>query len=113
MATKSLIQVTKQYMGEEDQVLGKKLIKNYFTIRNNDGILPKIMLFYNEGVKLLCEGSELLEIFQEIEKKGVKMVVCTTCLNHFGIKDKLKAGVPGTMVDIINLQEEADKVLTI
>ena len=113
MASKSLIQVTKNYMGEGDEVLGKKLIQNFFAIRNNDGNLPKIMLFYNAGVKLLCEEGPVLDIFREIEAKGVKMIVCGTCLDHFGLADKLKAGMRGTMVDIINLQEEADKVLTI
>jgi len=113
MASKSLIQVTKEYMGEGDEVLGRQLIQNFFTIRNNDGNLPPIMLFYNAGVKLLCEGSETLEIFKEIEAKGVKMIVCKTCLKHFGLLDDLKVGMAGTMVDIINLQEEADKVLTI
>lgn len=113
MATKSLIQVTKTYMGEGDTELGRKLINNYFKLRNKDSHLPRIMVFYNSGVKLLCEGSPLLDIFKEIESKGVKMIVCGTCLDHFALADKLKAGMRGTMVDIISLQEEADKVLTI
>lgn len=113
MATKSLIQVTKTYMGEGDQELGRKLLTNYFKLRNADNHLPRIMVFYNSGIKVLCEDSELLDIFKEIEAKGVKMIVCGTCLDHFGLADKLKAGMRGTMVDIISLQEEADKVLTI
>ncbi len=113
MATKSLIQLTKAYMGEGDQELGRKLLTNYFKLRNADDNLPRIMVFYNSGIKVLCEDSELLAIFKEIEAKGVKMIVCGTCLDYFGLTNKLKVGMRGTMIDIINLQEEADKVLTI
>lgn len=113
MAKNTLLQVTKDYMGEGDLELGRMLLANYFTIRNNDNNLPKIMVFFNSAVKLLVEGSPTLEIFKEIEAKGVKMISCKTCLNHFGILDKVQAGTPGTMVDIISLQDEADKIISL
>jgi selenium metabolism protein YedF len=113
MANNTLLQVTKDYMGEGDIDLGHMLLKNYFTIRNNDNNLPKIMVFFNSAVKLLVEDSPCLEIFKEIEAKGVKIISCKTCLSHFDILDKVAVGTPGTMVDIISLQDEADKIISL
>lgn len=113
MAKNTLLQVTNNFMGVGSEELGKKLIANYFTIRNNDDNLPKIMVFFNAAVKLLCDDSPILDIMKEIEAKGVKMLACKTCLAHFDLLDNIKVGTPGTMVDIISLQDEADKVITL
>ena len=75
--------------------------------------LPKIIVFYNEGVKLICSGSPVIDILKETEKKGVKLLACKTCLNHYKILDKVEVGICGTMMDIITLQAEASKVITL
>lgn len=108
-----LIQVNKNGMGSDDEALGLKLINNYFRLINEENKLPRFIAFYNGGVKLVTEGSSCIDILKTIESRGVKLIVCKTCLNHFDLLDKIQVGMPGTMMDIIELQKVADKVINL
>lgn len=109
----TLLQITKNYLGEGDVELGRKLLENYLRQRNAEERLPAVICFYNSGVKLLTEENDTLEILKEIEAKGIKLLACKTCLDYFGLTDKMKAGIAGTMIDIITLQDNADKVIAV
>jgi len=113
MQKNTLLQVTQNGMGSGDEELGLKLITNYFKLLDADGRLPKIIVFYNGGVKLICEDSPALVALQNLEQKGVQLLACKTCLDSFGIADKLKVGVIGSMPDIITLQAGADKIINL
>jgi intracellular sulfur oxidation DsrE/DsrF family protein len=105
--------ITRNGMGFADQELQHKLIDTYFKllIENND--LPKVVCFYTDGVKLVVEGSPLLDRLNEIESKGVRLVICSTCLNHYGLSDQVRVGIVGGMGDIIEAQARAGKVITL
>ncbi len=75
--------------------------------------LPRAICFYTEGVKLVSEGSPVLDLLQALEARRVPLIVCQTCLNHFQLADKLKAGLVGGMGDIIAAQAKAAKVITL
>jgi selenium metabolism protein YedF len=107
------ILVTNNGMGNGDQQLQHKLIRTYFSLLNESDYLPSVIAFYTDGVKLLVAGSPALEALKALEAKGVRLVVCGTCLNHYGLEDKLVIGIPGGMTDIIEAQWRAEKVITI
>ncbi|WP_321375496.1 DsrE family protein [uncultured Draconibacterium sp.] len=109
----TLIQITHNGMGPGNEELGQLLVKNYLTLLCEEAKLPKVITFYNEGVKLICSGSEALESLQQLAEKGVKLVACKTCLNHFQILDKVEVGIPGTMVDIMHFQKVAEKIVNL
>ena len=109
----TLLQVTNYGMGQGDEMLGLQLFENYIKLCLEDNRMPKIVVFYNAGVKLICEGSPVIEILKKAEDSGVKLMACKTCLNHFGIIDKVAVGIKGTMMDIITLQDKASKVITL
>ena len=109
----TLLQINNYGMGNGDAELGLSLIQNYFKLLLQEDALPTVIAFYNGGVKLVAEGSPVIETLQKIESKGVKLIACKTCLNHFGLMDKVKVGMGGTMIDIITLQKEAAKVITL
>jgi selenium metabolism protein YedF len=109
----TLIQVTSNGMGTGDEGLGLSLIKNYFKLIVQEEALPKIITFYNAGVKLLVEGSPVIEELKILEDKGVKLLACKTCLNHFKLIDKQKVGLAGTMIDIITLHKKASRVINL
>nr|WP_320117397.1 sulfurtransferase-like selenium metabolism protein YedF [uncultured Marinifilum sp.] len=113
MHKNTLIQVTQNGMGSGSEELGLKLVTNYFKLLDADNRLPKIIVFYNAGVKLLCENSPALEALQNLIEKGVKIVACKTCLDFYGLFDKIKVGTVGSMPDIITLQANADKVVNL
>jgi len=73
---------------------------------------PRKLIFANSGVKLAIEGSDVVGYIKEMEKKGVEVLSCGTCLNFYGIKEKLQVGVISNMYDIIESLMEADKVVS-
>ena len=50
-----------------------------------------MIAFYTEGVKLLVSGSPVLEQLKALEEKGVRLIACGTCLNHYGLADDLRS----------------------
>ncbi|MBI9065163.1 MAG: DsrE family protein [Marinilabiliaceae bacterium] len=108
-----LLQITQNGMGTGDEALGLQLVTNYLKLINEEMELPKFIAFYNGGVKLICTGSPVIEIIKTIEQKGVKLIACKSCLNHYNLMDKLEVGMAGTMIDIMELQRIADKVINL
>lgn len=108
-----LVIIATDRMGQGDEILGKGLIKNFIlTLKEMGSSLWRIVLL-NSGVKLTTEGSESIESLIEIEKMGVSILVCGTCLNHYGILDKKKVGETTNMLDVVTSMEAADKVINI
>jgi selenium metabolism protein YedF len=109
----TVIQITNDGMGKGDLALQHKLIAKYLElIQMNEG-LPNAITFYTDGVKLVVEGSPALEQLRALEGKGVRLIVCSTCLEHYGLTEKLQVGIVGGMTDIIEAQTKAAKVITI
>ncbi|RZT91135.1 selenium metabolism protein YedF [Ancylomarina subtilis] len=109
----TLVQINKNGMGNGNEELGQILISNYLKLSLTNGQLPKIITFYNAGVQLTCTGSPVLDTLREMEKAGVKMIICKTCLNFYKLENKVEVGIQGTMQDIITLQADASKVINL
>jgi intracellular sulfur oxidation DsrE/DsrF family protein len=107
------ILITKDGMGDADQELRHKLIGTYLTLLNESGYLPSVIAFYTEGVKLLVEGSPVLEQLRALDEKGVRLIACGTCLSHYELFHQIEVGIVGGMTDIIEAQWRADKVITL
>lgn len=109
----TVILVTNDGMGKADPLLQHKLMGTYLRLLDESDMLPAAICFYADGVKLVVEGSPVLAQLRPLEAKGVHLVVCQTCLNHFGLADQVKVGIVGGMTDIIEAQWRADKVITL
>lgn len=107
-----VIMITHDGMGQADIELQHKLMGTYFKLLDDSNTLPNVICFYTDGVKLVVEGSPVVETLKALENKGVHLVICQTCLNHFELADKVQVGVVGGMTDIIEAQWRADKVIT-
>ena len=109
----TVILVTRYGMGQADPGLSHKLFNAYFDLLIANNRLPTCVCLYAEGVKLAVEGSPVLEVLRELEEKGVRISVCSTCLNYYGLADKLAVGKAGNMQGLIYNQWGAAKVITI
>jgi len=112
-AASMVILVNKNGMGTAEAPLQHTLIRTYLKLLDEHDLLPAALCFYAEGVKLAVEGSPVLEELKSLQAKGVHMVLCSTCLNYYGLADQVQVGVVGGMTDIIEAQWRADKVITI
>jgi intracellular sulfur oxidation DsrE/DsrF family protein len=108
-----VILVTNNGMGSADKKLQQLLFGKYLGLLLHNEDLPAALCFYTEGVKLVCTGSPVLESLRSLEDKGVRLIVCSTCLEYFNLKEKLQVGIVGGMGDILEAQTKAEKVITI
>ena len=109
----TVVLITREGMGSAEVPLQHKLLDTYLKLLLENEALPVAICFYTDGVKLVVEGSPLLERLTEIEQKGVRLIVCSTCLNYFGLADKVRVGIVGGMGDIVEAQARAAKVITL
>lgn len=109
----TVVLVTREGMGSADVALQRKLFATYLKLLLENGTLPGAICFYTDGVKLVVEGSPVLDLLKEVEQKGVHLVICQTCLNAFGLLDDVRVGVVGGMGDILSAQVMAAKVISL
>lgn len=105
--------ITRQGMGSADLDLQQKLLDTYLKLLLENSTLPAAVCFYTEGVKLVVDGSPLLERLRQLDGRGVRLIACSTCLNYFGLADRVRVGIVGGMPDIIEAQARAGKVITL
>ncbi|MDD2481245.1 MAG: sulfurtransferase-like selenium metabolism protein YedF [Lutispora sp.] len=107
------IVITNDKLGSGSDDLGKVLMKSYLYALTESSPMPKAMLFLNAGVKLTTEGSESIDNIIKLSEAGVEIVSCGTCLDFYGLKEKLKIGIVGNMYSIVEKMNEAAKVINI
>ena len=107
------ILITKDGMGSADAALQHKLLDTYLKLLIENNSLPAAICFYTDGIKLVVEGSPFLERLSQIEQSGVRLIICSTCLNYFGLSEKVRVGIVGGMADILEAQARASKVITL
>ena len=106
-----VIAIGSDRMGDGDEKLGRNLMKAFIFSVSQAEVQPKTMLFFNSGANLTCEGSPSLEDLNNLNELGVKIYTCGTCLDFYGLKDKLKVGEVTNMYDIVSTMEEASLVI--
>jgi peroxiredoxin family protein len=55
----------------------------------------------------------VLDELRALTAKGVELVLCSTCLDTFGLRDQVAVGVVGGMGDIITAMSNADSAITL
>ena len=106
-----VVVISSSYMGTGDDELGAVLMKGFIYALSQQDELPKIILFYNSGAKLACEMSPTLEDLMSLEANGVEILTCGTCLNHYGLTEKLKVGGVTNMYVITEKMMQADLIV--
>lgn len=111
----TVILVTHEGMGFSKDLhsLPLTLIEKYFGLLLAGDNLPNAICFYTDGVKLVIESSPVLEPLKALEAKGVRLIVCSTCLEKMDLTSRVKVGIVGGMPDIIEAQIKAEKVITL
>ena len=106
-----LVVLSANVMGTGDEKLGKSLMKAFVFALTKQDRLPETILCYNTGAYLTCEGADTLEDLKSMEAEGVTVLTCGTCLDFYGIKDKLAVGSVTNMYDIVERMEKAKTVI--
>ena len=106
-----LVVLSANVMGKGEEKLGKALMKAFVFALTKQDQLPETILCYNTGAYLTCEGADTLEDLKSMEAEGVTVLTCGTCLDFYGIKDKLAVGSVTNMYDIVERMEAAKTIV--
>ncbi|WP_458408244.1 sulfurtransferase-like selenium metabolism protein YedF [Anaerotignum sp.] len=98
-------------MGTGDEKLGTSLMKAFVFAVTKQDVLPETIVCYNTGAYLTCEGADTLEDLKSLEAEGVNILTCGTCLDFYGIKDKLAVGTVTNMYEIVEVMEKAKSIV--
>ena len=98
-------------MGEGNDELGTVLMKGFIYALTQLEELPETILLYNGGAPLSCEGSDSLEDLKSLEAQGVEILTCGTCLNYYGLSEKLAVGSVTHMYVIAETMSGADLII--
>lgn len=110
---KTVIVISSDKMGEGDEKLGHILMKGFIYALTEQDKLPETILLYNHGVYLSVEDSDSLADLKLLESQGVEILTCGTCLNHYGLTERLGVGSVTNMYVIVEKQLNATKVVKI
>ena len=109
---KAVVLITSNLFGQGEEELGKTLMKSFlYALTQVENI--KQMIFMNSGVFLTTEGSEVLESLKTMEESGVEILSCGTCLDYYGLKDKLAVGEVTNMYTAVEAITSASRAVTL
>ena len=98
-------------MGEGDDELGHLLITNFIKAVKDLDVLPGKMVFYNKGVTLGSDDSPVVEHLREIEKMGVGLLLCATCVKYYSLEGKVNIGSLSNMFEIAQVMASTGNVI--
>ncbi len=108
---RTVVAVTSDRMGSGDDELGLKLMISFFRTLVMMEPLPSAVVFYNAGVKMALDDSPVLDHIKELADRGTSIYLCSTCINHFGIRGRLPVGSFSDMYQILNVLKDADHII--
>lgn len=100
-------------LGGRDDELGEVLIKGFLSTLADRAVAPRTVALMNEAVKLTLPGHSASDSLKQLEDRGVNLLVCGTCTNHFGITDQVRAGTVSNMFEITEALLEAKRTVTL
>lgn len=106
-----VVYISADRMGRGQDELGGILIRAFLHTLNEIAPLPDTLIFVNTGVRLVIEGSPVLEDLQMLDSQGVDILACGTCLNYLELTEQVAIGTVSNMYDIAEALLGAGKVV--
>lgn len=100
-------------MGQGEEEIGYIMIKKFINGLVGQDEKPEKLVFYGLGVRLTAKESPVMDALLSLENMGVDIVSCATCVNYYGLVDKIQVGRIGNMPELLKLLMEKDDVITI
>lgn len=105
--------ICQEVLGGTDSQLGEVLIKGFLSTLADRGTPPRVVALMNEGVKLTLADHSASDSLKKLEQRGVSVLVCGTCTNHFGITEQVQVGTVSNMFEISEALLEAGRTVTL
>jgi len=106
-----VVAITSDKMGEGDSELGYLLMTNFIKALKDLDKLPQHMVFYNRGVTLAVKDSPVVEHISDLEKMGVEIHLCATCVNYYKLEKNIEVGTLSNMYSIAEIMASAGNIV--
>jgi selenium metabolism protein YedF len=106
-----IIVFTSDKMGDGDDDLGHLLISNFIKAIKDLDRLPQKLIFYNKGVTLATKNSPVIEHLMDLEKMGVELILCATCVNYYALEESIGTGTLSNMYTIAEIMSSAGHII--
>jgi tRNA 2-thiouridine synthesizing protein A len=103
--------ITDQGLGRTDPELGRILMRSFLATLGQSPTPPAALILMQGGVRLACEGSDCLEAMRALQERGVSLLACGTCLDYFGLVDRLRVGRVSNMAEIVETLAAAGRII--
>ena len=100
-----VILMTKDYLGEGSEELGRNLMKTFWVCMVEADVKPSKIYFINSSVKMVTNDSVHLENIKKLADLGVEIAACGICLDFYGVNEELGVG------SITNMYAITDSIL--
>lgn len=110
-ASSIVVLIANDEIGTGSSELGKILMRSFLKTLKEVEPVPQRMIFLNAGVRLVAEGSDLLDDLAALRGMGIDLAACGTCLDYFHLKERVKVGRVSNMTEIASALLGADKVV--
>lgn len=106
-----IVVISSDRMGDGDDDLGHLLMGNFIKALKDIDKLPQKIIFYNKGVTLAKIDSAYADILKGLEKMGVEIILCSTCVDHYRLQKKIAAGTLSNMFTIAEIMSSASRII--
>ncbi len=107
----TVVVLSSHCMGTGDDTLGAALMKGFVYALTQLDDAPDTVLLYNGGAKLAVHGADTVQDLKVLEENGTEVLVCGTCLSHYGLTELLAVGSVTNMYTIAEILMGAGKVI--
>jgi selenium metabolism protein YedF len=107
------ILITSETLGRGNDELGAKLMGSFLRTLLSASQKPDKLVFYNSAVKLVAVDSAVLDVLDELNKAGVRLVACGTCVSFYRLDGKVSPERVSNMQEIVSILTESDSVVTV
>jgi selenium metabolism protein YedF len=111
--SRTVIFISSDEIGGGDPELGRTLMKLFLYSSAESETPPDAMVFMNAGVHLVTENEETVSHISRLVERGSEVLVCGTCLDYYGLTDRLKVGRVSNMYEIQSVLVGAGRLVSI
>jgi len=111
LPTSYVVCIKGERMGDGDPELGSLLMETFVDNLKLQEQLPTHMVLYNGGVKLAMKESPVCSSLSELEELGIRIMLCGTCIDHYGLQFDIGVGMISNMVVITETLAAAGHVI--
>lgn len=102
-ADEYVVAINSDKMGTGDEAFGTTLLENFIYALTEQDRIPKMVVMYNSGVRLVTENEKTVKDLKTLQEKGTEILACGLCLDFYGLKEKLRVGAATNMYRIVEI----------